>query len=181
MLCDICHKKEATIYYTEIINGEKKEQKLCEKCATECSDTNINTMIFNKELPLIGLLTEILGGAYGNLSVEHEVKAPTKVCKVCKMTEEEFIEQGKFGCSSCYDAFNTILARSIKKFQNGDKHAGKVPKGYISKTNKIVNELTEIEKLTIKLQEAIEKEEFEEAANLRDTIKGLKEGDEINA
>ena len=35
MLCSICHKNEAVICYTEIINGIKKEQYLCPECAAK--------------------------------------------------------------------------------------------------------------------------------------------------
>ncbi|HCR39550.1 MAG TPA: excinuclease ABC subunit B, partial [Lachnospiraceae bacterium] len=42
-------------------------------------------------------------------------------------------------------------------------------------------DLSETEKLSLKLQEAIEKEEFEEAARLRDLIKQLKKEEIGNA
>lgn len=35
MLCDHCHKNEATIHMTNIINNQKTEQHLCSACATE--------------------------------------------------------------------------------------------------------------------------------------------------
>lgn len=35
MLCDGCHENEAVVFYTEIINGEKKELHLCEACAAK--------------------------------------------------------------------------------------------------------------------------------------------------
>ena len=45
MLCDKCKKNEAKIYYTEIINGEKKEQHLCEDCA-------IGVLLFSDEFTI---------------------------------------------------------------------------------------------------------------------------------
>ena len=33
MLCENCHQNEASIHYTEIINGVKKEHHICMDCA----------------------------------------------------------------------------------------------------------------------------------------------------
>ena len=33
MLCDNCRENEATVRYTEIINGNKREMMLCEECS----------------------------------------------------------------------------------------------------------------------------------------------------
>ena len=33
MLCQNCERNEANVKYTQIINGEKKQMVLCEKCA----------------------------------------------------------------------------------------------------------------------------------------------------
>ena len=35
MLCDHCHKNEATIHMTNIVNNQKTEQHLCGTCATQ--------------------------------------------------------------------------------------------------------------------------------------------------
>ena len=35
MLCDECHENEAVVFYTEIINGEKKEHHWFEACAAK--------------------------------------------------------------------------------------------------------------------------------------------------
>ena len=34
MICDHCHKNEATIHMTNIVNNQKTEQHLCNTCAT---------------------------------------------------------------------------------------------------------------------------------------------------
>lgn len=35
MLCDRCGKREATIQYIQIINGNRQELHLCSKCGKE--------------------------------------------------------------------------------------------------------------------------------------------------
>ncbi|WP_455714806.1 UvrB/UvrC motif-containing protein [Anaerosporobacter sp.] len=189
MLCDKCKKRDAKIYYTEIVNGEMKEQHLCEECAAECTRFHMNSAFMNKDVSIGDILSSILGN-YRSASnsksnekedsnTETEGKEKTKDdeirCQNCGMTYEQFLQQGMFGCAKCYENFRKILPRSLKSLHGADTHVGKKPKGYVSSMNKIINDLSEIDKKSILLQEAIEKEEFEEAAKLRDEIKRLKE------
>jgi len=180
MLCDKCKKNEARVYYTEIINGEKTEQHLCEECATEYTSFQMGTPIMNQELTLGSLLSTILGNyggaAQGKGSVEKELH-----CDKCGMTYSEFMKVGRFGCERCYESFQSILDNSIKSIQGADTHTGKKPKNFETNTEKLVKELSEIDKLTIQLQDAVEKEEFEEAVRLRDRIRELKKEEIGNA
>lgn len=173
MLCDRCQKREARIYYTEIFNGEKKEQHLCEECASECTSFHMESAGLNKEISLGGLFSSIFGN-YKEESQTREEKKPTLQCKTCGMTYEEFLQEGKFGCADCYQSFGVILDRSLKQIHGADVHTGKRPRGFKDREKQIINQVTPLEKLTIRLQEAIEKEEFEEAARLRDEIRELK-------
>jgi len=182
MQCDRCQKREAKILYTEIINGEKKEQHLCEECATDYTSFQMGKPIINKELTLGDLLSTILDGYYSN-GVTEEVDSSKSdlVCPSCGTTYEEFIQNGRFGCASCYQGFNKKLGKTLKGIQGSDVHTGKRPKGFVTTTDRILKDLTETERLALKLQEAVEKEEFEEAAKLRDQIKELKKEELRNA
>lgn len=189
MLCDRCKKREAKIYYTEVVNGEMKEQHLCEECAAECTRFHINSTFINKDMSVGDILSSILGKYRNSSSAKEDVKTesdaktaskdkskePVLKCDKCQMTYDQFLQEGKFGCAECYHSFHKILIRSLKNLQGTDTHVGKKPKGYVSSTNKIINELSDIEKKSILLQEAIEKEEFEEAARLRDEIRALRD------
>lgn len=179
MLCDVCNKREAKIYYTEIINGKKSEQHLCEECAAEHTSFKIKNPLTNKEFSIGGLLSGILESY--NLVENKEENTSEPACKNCGMKYNEFLEQGKFGCASCYQSFGKLLSKSFRTIHGADVHTGKKPKGYISETNRIVNGLSEQEKLSIQLQQAIEQEEFEEAARIRDVIKELKKKEEVEA
>lgn len=181
MLCDKCHKREAKIYCTEIINGEKKEQSLCEECASEYTSFQMDKTMYNKEISIGGLLSSILGNYYVNQPAIEEKKIPMIKCKECGMTYETFLQGGKFGCSHCYKSFGKVLEKSLKQIHGAEFHVGKRPKGYLSATDQIVKGLSALERLSIKLQDAIEKEEFEEAARLRDVIKELKKEEIENA
>ena len=179
MLCNKCKKREAKVYYTEIVDGVKKEQHLCEDCATEYTSFYMGTSTTDQELTLGSLLSTILGNYYVNSMSEEDQTEKELYCDGCGMTYSEFMHVGMFGCDKCYDSFEKVLEKSIKNIQGSDTHTGKKPKGFETKTEKLVKGLPEIDKLSIRLQEAIEKEEFEEAAKIRDRIHEWKK-EEIN-
>lgn len=181
MLCEKCKKREAKVYCTEIMNGIKKEKHLCEDCAAEYTSFHIVPSMANKDVTLGDLLSGLLGNYYPNMDKSKEETGIKITCDQCGMSYEEFLQAGKFGCAHCYTSFANVLDKSLKNIQLANTHTGKKPKGYQTKTDKIIQGLSKVEMLSIKLQEAIEKEEFEEAAKLRDMIKALREGDEINA
>ncbi|MBS4535027.1 UvrB/UvrC motif-containing protein [Clostridium sp. D2Q-14] len=159
MMCEKCGESQATVHYTEIINGHKSEVHLCEKCAGEKevgSHFSINHL-------LAGLLDNQIDG---NMKIDYV--EPQK-CKVCGMTYNRFKETGKLGCSECYSTFNDRLNSLYKRIHGHDVHVGKIP----IKSGKSMKVKKDIEKLQLELKEAIENEEFENAAILRDKIKKL--------
>lgn len=180
MLCDRCQKRDAKILYTEIINGTKKEQHLCEECAADYTSFQMEKPILNSELTLGDLLSTLLDN-YSSVGRVPGDKKQDITCYKCGTSYEDFLQKGRFGCSDCYRSFHSQLSKSLKGIQGAEVHTGKRPKGYVTTTDRIVKDFTEGERLALKLQEAIEKEEFEEAARLRDLIKRMKEEETNNA
>lgn len=182
MLCDRCQKRDAKILYTEIINGVKKEQHLCEECATDYTSFQMEKPLMNSELTLGDLLSTLLDNYTAADNKQASEVVPVVTCSNCGTTYEEFMQKGRFGCAQCYQSFKEQLGKTMKGIQGSEIHTGKRPKGYqIVATGRILKGITEAEKLTIKLHEAIEKEEFEEAARLRDLIKQMKKEETNNA
>lgn len=170
MLCDICGKKEAKIYYTEIIQGKKKEQHLCEDCAAKNSSFPNFSKGDGNDITLGGMLFGLLD----SLGKQQTNELPITKCKSCGLSYDEFLKQGKFGCADCYSSFGKVINKNFRSIHGADTHTGKKPKGYESVANRIIKELPEEEKLAIQLQQAIEQEEYEEAAKIRDRIRALK-------
>jgi len=85
-----------------------------------------------------------------------------------QLTYNDFKKIGRLGCGRCYEAFKTYLGPLLKRIHGSDIHLGKVPhkKGKAAKAKKI-----DVEELKKRLRRAVELEEFEEAARLRDEIK----------
>ncbi len=184
MLCNICKAREARIFYTEIINGEKKEQYLCEECAARNTSLRLKAPFGGEPFSLGGLLSGLFEGeqerAHGREKSSEAVSAgaqPGTACPECGMTYEEFREHGQFGCAACYRNFGKLLTRNMKNIQGSDVHVGKWPKNAGERTEQPAEpapELSETERIALQLDQAVEREEYELAASLRDRLRELK-------
>ncbi len=154
MLCEKCGKNNATVMYTQIINGQKSTIHICSACAAQES-------IFEN---------------FGSLlSFSPREEFSVKICPVCSTTLSEFSKTGRVGCGECYKTFRKNAEAMLKKIHGTPKHITE------KKEQKAVGEekpKSEIEVLKEKLKAAIEEENFEEAALLRDTIREMEKGDE---
>lgn len=194
MLCENCYKNEATVHYTEVINGVMTEHHLCSSCASKLGLSGFGDTI-SADFPFVKLLTGLF--AASNRTGEEADNPMMHVkCPKCGMNYQEFIRVGKFGCAECYDVFGPLIEDNMKKLHGSVEHKGKKYKnnsesesaenkngtGTISenasenKPKSKTDILDEIAVLNAKLKEAIELEEYEEAAKYRDEIKALKEG-----
>lgn len=167
MFCQECGKKPATLHFTKIINGEKTEFHICESCAREKGEGIPGVPnSFSIHSLLSGLLDfeHVSGGAgiAGN-------KQLTLRCEECGLTYTQFSKIGRFGCSSCYQAFEGKLDPLLKRVHGSTVHSGKIPK----RSGGQIQCKREIEQLRRDLLAKIEHEEFESAAQLRDRIREL--------
>ena len=156
MLCQLCQKNEATIEFTEIINDEVIQLHLCEQCA---HDKGI-------EMEQHFSIADLLAGM-GDLTHESEVKDVLAKCSGCGMTLKDFRKNGRVGCGECYKAFKENLLPLLKRIHGSMRHTGKVKSDKVYTPTK----KSELQELRQKLQRAIENEEFEEAAKIRDKIR----------
>ena len=91
------------------------------------------------------------------------------VCEQCGTTYAEFRKSGAVGCANCYKAFHAPIERIFKRVQAGNQHSGRIPEGVRSGASIRMN----IDRLKQRMQKAIQDEEFEQAAKLRDAIRAL--------
>jgi len=160
MLCDVCGKNGATVHITEIINEKVTKLHLCEECAKEKG----------AEMEDHFGLSDLLAGLtdLGTNKVEAEIMDNVK-CLSCGFTYNDFKKLGRFGCGECYEAFKKQIAPLLKRIHCSDRHVGKVP----LMVGKTVKDTQTLQELKLKMEKAIQAEEFEEAARLRDKIKEL--------
>lgn len=161
MVCNVCGKNQATVHLTEIIDDQITELHLCEECAQK-KGAQMESHFGLSDL-LAGLAD--LGSQFNN-KTKTEIKLK---CPKCGLTYEDFKKVGRLGCGECYTAFKDALVPLLKRIHGSTQHFGKSPR----KALKIVKAKNELQELKEKLQKAIQKEEFEEAAKLRDKVREL--------
>lgn len=175
MICQICNKRTANVHLTKVINGQKTELHLCEQCAKEKEGLGIDktSLVFEAPFSFSNILQGLMDFA-GKDTLPYSFHEREK-CSGCGLDFEEFRKTGFFGCSRCYETFGNRLGPIIKRIHGNTQHTGKVPK----RTGGIIRIKRDIEKLKYELQKAVENEEYEKAAELRDRIRILenKEGE----
>jgi len=159
MKCDLCDKK-ATVHLTEIVDEQVTEMHLCEDCAREKS------VQMEQQFGLADLLAGL--SDFGK-NVKEVEKVKLK-CKNCGTTYDDFRKFGRLGCSQCYDAFKTHLLTLLKKIHGSNQHVGKAPTKLPKTKRKKFDDLQLMKK---QMMEAIQNEDFEKAAHLRDKIREM--------
>ena len=161
MLCHICQKNEATVHLTQIVGDQMQKVDLCESCSREKG------------------VGDSSGGALANLLLGlggEEVPTPEKVgtdvaCTECGYTQADFKKSGRLGCSACYETFAEPLESLLKTMHKGTHHTGKTPRDFKRK----VDFSRKLEEMEDQLNVAVAEERFEDAAELRDQIKSLRQ------
>ena len=188
MLCENCGKNEANVKYTQIINGVKKEMRLCEECAREQGITNMD---FNMPINFSSFLSDIFDDYNDSGFLPQIAKANDLKCNKCGLTYDEFINTGKFGCENCYNTFSDKIDYLVKNLHGSSRHIGRKNKFIKANESEIINaeevkekntknaelnsEESKLGKLKKELKEAIKDERYEDAAKIRDEIKKMEE------
>ena len=127
MLCDVCQTRQAKIFYTEIVNGQKKEQHLCEQCASEYTAVPLNELLGGAGLSSVGSILSGILSSYAKGKSMKNVDHKETVCPECGNTESEFLKTERAGCPVCYNVFSDMIAKNFKAMQGGMTHTGKEP------------------------------------------------------
>lgn len=160
MLCDNCKERDSVITLTRSDEQGITELHLCEKCAAEKGvETTVNMPKHT--------LTEFILAVQKQLPA---VPADAQRCPFCSATLRDFKATGRLGCARCYTAFEPSLRDLLRRVHGNSRHLGKTyqpPEPRLEEGASVLSELRE------RLRRAIEAEQFEVAAKLRDQIKVL--------
>ncbi|MHC4938959.1 MAG: UvrB/UvrC motif-containing protein [Planctomycetota bacterium] len=172
-LCQSCNQREAKIHFTELKDGKKTEMHLCEHCAQEK----------NMVLAFPSLLSTLVKGG----EEKGEADAVPATCPGCGLAYSDFKAKGRLGCPQCYEVFAPVLVPLLVKVHSHAEHKGRhplhqpEPQAAPPVTEPIEEPepqpLDETMQLRLELADAVEAEDYERAAELRDQIRAL-EGDE---
>jgi len=153
--CGHC-TKPATIHLTQIINNKIHKVDLCEDCPFKQGVTD----------PEGFSLADFLLKAPASLAGEQSLQ-----CEACGFTPADFKKSGRFGCPQCYETFKEILQPMLANMHKDTVHRGKVPEKALARMSR----QRRLDQLESDLQEAVQSENYEEAARLRDLINQTRE------
>ncbi len=162
MSCDQCREREAVIHLTQIVNEQVTTLHLCEKCAAEKGVDSPGAAV---KTPLGSFLA-----AMGKGPDQLPVPRTGDTCRRCGGTFQDFRETGRLGCSDCYRSFETPLRDLLRRLHGSTHHLGE---RYAEREPALVAARQQAAELRERLRLAVESENFELAAELRDRLRVL--------
>ncbi len=151
MLCDDCKKNKATKVYKEASQDKMIEMHLCDECAEKRG-----IIVKKNQLPIEILKNMLKSDAFDDA---------TLICPKCLLSFAEFRRFQRFGCAECVRAFRSRIVPIIMSIHGVQQHIGRIPK---KEKRGIVGEII---RLKTELKEALQHENYERAAELRDLLK----------
>lgn len=167
MQCDICGANEASVHLTQIEQNETSKRHLCDSCAAAKGLAPSGGVA---NAPLADFLAQM-----GKAAPTETAAAMVDACPGCGLTLVDFKRTGRLGCARCWTHYGPSLRGLLRKLHGAAQHTGKVFRA--SGDLAAPNRLQRIVALRRSLQEAVDQEDFERAASLRDQIRRLEAGE----
>lgn len=152
MKCDVCDS-EATVFLTQIINGQMTTVNLCDACSKAKGVTDETGF---------GLAEAFLSQPQPQPAT---LSAETS-CQACGFTAGQLKKIGRMGCPECYSTFRDGLEGLLKSMHKGTRHVGKIPHQIVAH-NALVGNLGQLKE---ELATAVRDERYEDAARLKTEI-----------
>jgi protein arginine kinase activator len=151
MQCDDCKSRPATIFYKEVLQDKVVELHLCEVCAQK------RWLIMDQKMSTVEVLQKLLQ--------KRSARDEQVICPVCFLSLAEFKRTGRFGCNQCVTTFEPHIKNLIKQIQQSDRHVGR-------RAGSGEKRGFEVFRLREELKKALDQEAYEDAAKIRDKLKG---------
>ena len=153
MKCDVCARRDATAVITMIVNGKNTVRRVCPQCVRKLQRGDA----YATQMALLGTMN-----------------APDEMitCPVCGWTSDQLRRSGHVGCAACYQAFMPILQplsvrlNGVPQHGEGEAAAPSAPQDAFAQR---------ITKLREEMFAAVNAEEYERAAQLRDEIRAMEQ------
>ena len=161
MLCQDCQQKPASVHFTQIVNDEAATLHLCHACARA---RGLKTTTPATEAPLSDFLSEMGAPIFTSAT------SANAACPRCGCTFRQFRKTGRLGCAHCYSTFEKEMSALLRKIHGSSEHVGIseiAPLGLLDEREARLHELRR------QLRQAVDQEEYERAAELRDAIQEL--------
>ena len=158
MLCDKCQKAAAAVHLTQVVDGEVKKIHLCAACAAK-SGIDLQKTIS---------VTDVLMGMDQALTPDADAaeREADGVCPSCGISRREYKRRGRLGCAVCYETFSDDLIPMVRAVHHHLRHTGKAPRTHALRAAVAEDPGS----LRSALEKAVEAEDYEAAARLRDQL-----------
>jgi protein arginine kinase activator len=162
MSCEQCHEREAVIHLTQIVNEQVTTLHLCERCAAE---KGVESPGSQPKTPL--------GTFLAAMGQELPEQTPTPRagdnCPRCGGSLQDFRDSGRLGCPDCYRSFEVPLRDLLRRLHGSTHHMGE---RYADRDAAAApTDRHQVIELREQLRLAVETENFELAAELRDRLR----------
>ena len=158
MTCDSCDQPATVFLSQKNKDGSIHKMNLCPACA-QASQAEDSTGY---------ALAEMLTGFNEEATTQKSEKSPANACPACGFTIAHLKKTGRLGCSNCYSIFGKSVSGMLDKMHRSAEHKGKRPQN-------VPEPLTPLAVLEDELANAVENEDYEKAAALRDQIQKQQE------
>lgn len=161
--CEICKHRESALHVQQIIGDEHVDMYLCESCAEAKGISKSDDKI---ELSISRLLSGLFGDSSGTEGADVET------CPSCGTAVGALRSDGSLGCPDCYRSFAAELRRMHKKLSGSVQHVGKLPQSIRTYKEQVLDK----RELRAQLDTAVQNEDYETAATLRDKLHEIDNG-----
>lgn len=166
-----------TVHISQEKDGHKSQVSLTEQ---EAMQLGFHSPLDKGPFPLAKLLNDLFGS--GSPATDHSESQIPQLksglqCSECGLHYEDFLAIGRFGCGQCYESFQENLNELMLQLHGANRHMGRAPSEteHPVESPQVSATESEKERLDRQLRDAIEQEDYERAANLRDEIKAFDE------
>ena len=161
MTCQRC-QDQATVHLTETVDGRRREVHLCADCAREAGVVPAGPPAAPPGFDAVvqGLIVAHVGELVGELA--------GLTCPDCGLKFMEYRAGGRLGCPNDYLVFARGLLPLVQRAHGATRHVGKAARSRPAAADRL--------RLRARLRNAIAREDYEEAARLRDLLR-LKDAD----
>ena len=163
MICDMCKLNEAKVSVEQVADGVTKNIYLCPACSQR-----LGFGMFSETIDIS--ITKILGDK------DNDDGRKSEQCPVCGLSFREIESKKMIGCPECSSFFKAEIMEILGKKKKNLKYSGFITDEQSSET---FFETHSSEELHEELKKAVETEDYERAAALRDEIKALEKNHDI--
>ncbi len=166
MTCDHCREREAVVHLTHIADGQVTMLHLCERCAAEKGVESPASVQDNT-------LVKFVGATVGKSAIDPGLVpgGGRQSCPACGATLQDFRQSGRLGCADCYRTWESALRDILRKLHGATLHMGE---RYTDRAGaEPADPIERTADLREQLRLAVETENFELAAEIRDRLRVL--------